>query len=131
MAGDEINIADNALMMIHDPHGMTAGGAADMRKTADLLDQVKGVIADTYVKRTGQPSGDVLAWMSDETWFGAADAVANGFADNVTAEQKIAACHGFDFSNFKRTPVQLTGEKRSAGHSMAAVKLVAMNTRLR
>jgi ATP-dependent Clp protease protease subunit len=130
MAGDEINVAANALMMIHDPYGMAAGNADEMRKTADLLDQIKGVIADTYVKRTGQKLADVANWMAEETWFGAAEAVANGFADQVTAEQKVAACHDFDFSNFKRPP-PFVGEARSAGHRMAAVKLVAMSTRLR
>lgn len=131
MAGDEINIAANAMMMIHDPSGIVRGGADEMRKTADILDQVKGVIADTYARRTGQALSAIEKWMADETWFTAEDALSNGFANNVTAEQKIAACHGFDFSNFKRAPASLVGEARSAGHRMASVKLVAMNNRLR
>jgi hypothetical protein len=31
----------------------------------------------------------------------------------MSAEQKIAACTGFDFSNFKRTPAQLAGATRA------------------
>ena len=73
MAGNEIRIAANAMMMIHDPVGMSMGGAGDMRKTADLLDQIKGVIVDTYAKRTGQPADALETWMSDETWMGAAE----------------------------------------------------------
>src|SRR5258707_608582 len=40
MAGDEIRMAANAMMMIHNAMGMTFGDAEDMRKTADLLDQL-------------------------------------------------------------------------------------------
>jgi hypothetical protein len=59
MAGDEIRMASNSMMMIHDPHGFSQGGAGDMRKTADLLDQIKNVISDTAL---GLPRhGRVLA----------------------------------------------------------------------
>lgn len=131
MAGDEIRIADNAMMMIHDPHGSAYGGAGDMRKTADLLDQIKDVIVATYAKRTGQPEAELAALMADETWLTAAEAVGKGFADVATADQKIAACHGFDFSQFKRAPAYLSGETRSAAHNVATVKLVTMSNRLK
>jgi len=131
MSGDEIRMAANAMMMIHDPMGVTVGSADDMRKTADLLDQVKGVIASTYANRTGKKEAEIAALMTEETWMTADDAQKQGFADLVTEEQRIAACTGFDFSNFRRTPSQLTGKARPAGHSMAQVKLVAMDTRSR
>jgi len=131
MAGDEIRMAENAMMMIHDPMGVAIGAAEDMRKTADLLDQVKGVISSTYAKRTGKKEADVMSMMTEETWMTAAEAQDMGFADTITAEQRIAACAGFDFSNFKRTPPRFSGAGRPAGHSMAQVKLVAMDTRSR
>lgn len=131
MAGDEIRMADNALMMVHNPSGVAVGDAEEMRKIADLLDQVKGVIASTYAKRTGMKEAEVMQMMTEETWMTAAEAQDKGFADVITAEQKVAACTGFDFSTFKRTPAQLTGKTRPAGHAIAQVKLVAMDTRSR
>jgi len=131
MAGDEIRMAANSMMMIHDPMGFAMGSAGDMRKTADLLDQVKGVIAGTYVNRTGKKEAEIAQMMTDETWMTADEAQQKGFADLVTEEQRIAACTGFDFSNFKRTPPRFTGTARAAGHSMSQVKLVAMDTRSR
>jgi ATP-dependent Clp protease protease subunit len=131
MSGDEIRMAANSMMMIHDPMGVTVGSADDMRKTAELLDQVKGVIAGTYAKRTGKKESEIADLMTEETWMTAAEAQDMGFADVVTEEQRIAACTGFDFSNFKRTPPVLTGNARPAGHSMSQVKLVAMDTRSR
>jgi len=134
MAGDEIRMAENAMMMIHDPHGVSVGGAEEMRKTADLLDQIKQTIANTYSKRTGKKEADVMAMMTAETWMTATQAQDMGFADAITGEQRIAACSKFDISNFKHPPKELLDAirgERSAGHSMANVKLVHMDTRSR
>jgi ATP-dependent Clp protease, protease subunit len=130
MAGADIRMAENALMMVHNPSGVAVGDAEAMRKTADLLDQVKGLIASTYAKRTGKKEADIIEMMATETWMTAAEAQDQGFADTITADQKVAACTGFDFSNFKRAPAQLTGNARSAGHSIATVKLVNMENRI-
>ncbi|MDH3772192.1 MAG: Clp protease ClpP, partial [Nitrospirota bacterium] len=54
MAGAEIYMAENALMMIHDPYTMAVGSAQDMRETADLLDKVKGSIVTTYLGRSSE-----------------------------------------------------------------------------
>jgi ATP-dependent Clp protease, protease subunit len=130
MAGDEIRMADNAMMMIHDPHGMSAGDADDMRKTADLLDQVKVSIIDTYAKRTRAKSADLAKWMADETWFGAADAIAAGFADKVTDAQQVAACYGFDLAQFKNVPQPILARAGGFPFSdMAAVKISRMGVR--
>lgn len=123
MAGDEIRMASNALMMIHDPMGYTQGGAEDMRQTADLLDQIKGIIVDTYARRTKNEASVLGKMMTAETWMTAADALNLGFADSTTAEQKIAACYGFDWTKYKHPPQSLAGGSRPA-RDMHAVKLV-------
>ncbi len=126
MAGDEIRMAGNAMMMIHDPYGMSMGGAAEMRKTADLLDQIKNVIVDTYAKRTGESAGTIATLMADETWMTATDALQLGFADSTTDDQRIAAC--FDLSMFKHPPQMQGGS--TPRRDMASVKLVHMNSRI-
>jgi len=129
MAGDEIRMAANAMCMIHNPMGFSMGGSDEMRKTADLLDQIKGTIVDTYAKRTGEQSAVISALMDDETWFTADEAVRHGFADVITEEQRIAASYSFDFSKFKHPPKMLTGGTTPA-RDMAAVKLQAMSKRI-
>jgi ATP-dependent protease ClpP protease subunit len=91
MAGDEIVIADNALMMIHDPWTMSVGNAADMRGTADLLDKIRDSIVTTYMTKTNLPIEEVTAMMGAETWFSAAESVANGFATSTTTKSKTTA----------------------------------------
>ncbi len=129
MAGDEIRMAANAMMMIHDPYGFSMGDSTDMRKTADLLDQIKGVIVDTYAKRTGQPAADLEAMMSEETWMTAAQALEHGFSDKTTEDQRIAAAYGFDFSVFKHPPKALAGDHRPA-RDIAEVKISQLGKRI-
>jgi ATP-dependent Clp protease protease subunit len=129
MAGDEIRMAANATMMVHDPYGMSAGSAQDMRKTADLLDQVKGQIVETYANRTGKVASTIEEMMASETWMTATEARQHGFSDVTTEEQRIAAAYNFDFSMFKRPPKKLTGGSTPA-RDMAAVKLAAQQQRI-
>lgn len=98
MAGRKILIAENAMMMIHDPHTVAMGGAADLRKTADVLDQIKETIINTYATRTGLKRDEIASMMTAETWFTAKEAIANKFADEQVAGVKAAAC--FDLKSF-------------------------------
>jgi len=91
MAGDEIRMAKNAMMMIHNPQGMAFGDSNEMDRVKALLDQIKGSLVDTYVDRTGQKAEQLANWMDEETWFTAEAAVERGFADAVTRETKVAA----------------------------------------
>lgn len=80
MAGDTIVMANNALMMIHDPWAMAMGSADEMRDTANLLDKIKGSIVSTYASRTGVDGDEVATMMANETWMNASEAIELGFA---------------------------------------------------
>ena len=41
MAGDEVVMPENAMLMLHDPSGLVCGTAADMRAMAEALDRMK------------------------------------------------------------------------------------------
>lgn len=88
MAGDTIIMPDNALMMIHDPSGLTWGTADDMRKTAEALDKIKETIVAAYKQKAGDnlSDDDIRQLMSDETWMTADEAIAWGFADEKGEE---------------------------------------------
>ena len=131
MAGDSINIAANGMLMIHDPHGVVMGNSVDMRKTADVLDQVKQSLVDTYVARTALKASDVAEMMKEETWMTADDAVRLGFADRTTEMQRIAA--HFDFSQFRNVPKRLTvrdNAPATPARDIAAVRLAANEQKL-
>jgi ATP-dependent Clp protease protease subunit len=98
LAGKKIVIAENAMMMIHDPSAYGFGRAEDLRKTADVLDQIKETIINTYVTRTSLPRDEIAKMMTDETWFTAKEAIAKKFADESVEGVKAAA--SFDLSEF-------------------------------
>jgi ATP-dependent protease ClpP protease subunit len=51
MSGDEIRMADNAYMMIHNAQGGVVGEAEDMRKYAEVLDKMNDNIAGMYDRK--------------------------------------------------------------------------------
>ena len=91
MAGDEISIAANGMMMIHEPMISTFGNAEELREAALSLDRISGALVCTYVARTGLDTEKISAMMAAETWMGAKEAVEFGFADKITEELAIAA----------------------------------------
>lgn len=105
MAGDHIAMAENAMLMIHDPWSVTMGTADDMRAQADLLDQVKENLVVTYERRTQRDGADIRRMMTDETWMDARMALDEGFIDQVTGDLAVAA--KFDPARYKNVPPEL------------------------
>lgn len=89
MAGSPVYMADNALLMIHNPWTVSMGESKDLRKEADLLDKLKVNLRNAYVRKTGINAEEIGAMMDAETWFDAVEAVALGFADAI--EEGVAA----------------------------------------
>lgn len=91
LAGDRVEMADAALMMIHDPSGMASGTSEDMRKMADALDQHAEVLVGVYAKKTGKSPESIRAAMKAETWFTTAEALAFGLVDKPIKQLAMAA----------------------------------------
>lgn len=91
LAGDRVEMADAALMMIHDPSGMASGTSEDMRKMADALDQHAEVLVGVYHKKTGRSAESIRAAMKAETWFTTAEALAFGLVDKPIKQLAMAA----------------------------------------
>jgi ATP-dependent protease ClpP protease subunit len=89
MAGEPVYMADNALLMIHNPWTVSMGESKDLRKEADLLDKLKVNLRNAYVRKTGINAEEIGAMMDAETWLDAVEAVALGFADAI--EEGVAA----------------------------------------
>jgi len=105
LAGDTVNIAQNAFFMIHNPHALVLGESKDMRKMADTLDKIAGAIVRTYADKSGKSEEEIQQIMNKETWFNADEAKEAGFADNVTETREVKA--RFDLSAFARVPKEL------------------------
>lgn len=106
LAADEVRMAENAFLMVHNPWSLVIGNAADLRKEADLLDKVAGSLAMAYRQRTGASEEQVAAWMDAETWFTADEASEAGFVDEVvySAKETDSPAALFDLSIFAHVP---------------------------
>ena len=99
LAGDEVIMSENSLLMLHTAWGGTMGEADDMRKYANILDKLSDESADIYVKKTGLSLEEVKDMMDEETWLNAEEALEYGFVDSISDAIKVAA--KVDVSKFK------------------------------
>lgn len=122
MAGDVIQIPENAYMMIHDP---VVGicryvNKEDCLKMVNIMETIKKGIVSTYQGRTGKTEEEISEIMSAETWYTGKEAVESGFCDQLmfTQEESETTTQehnvqnrlfsmGFDFKMYKNCPVEL------------------------
>jgi ATP-dependent protease ClpP protease subunit len=90
MAGEEVRMADNALLMIHNPWTVTIGNAEELRKDADLLDKVRGTILGAY-SRSQYSDEEIIDLMDADTWMTAQEALDAGFVDEIETGLRAAA----------------------------------------
>lgn len=96
MAGDEIVMPRNALMMIHNMWMGAVGNAEELRKAADDLDVINAAGRGAYLAKAGDklPEEKLIEMMDAETWLTAEDCITYGLADRLAdqdADMKNAA----------------------------------------
>ncbi|MEO0797516.1 MAG: head maturation protease, ClpP-related [Verrucomicrobiota bacterium] len=146
LSGDDIKIADNGYVMIHDPSSLAFGTKEDMLKEAEVLDKLAEGLANDYATKMGITPQEARNLMKAETWWLGQEAVDAGFADSVFTGTKAAA--NFDLNRFSAnapkgavdrftnsTPPQSSGQQiTKTKASMTPEEIQAMrdeNTRLK
>ncbi len=83
MAGDEIIMPRNTMMMIHNMAWGVFGNSKELRKGADDLDVINDTGREAYLMKAGEKlSREKLAEMMDaETWLSAEQCIELGLAD--------------------------------------------------
>lgn len=114
MAADEIVMAKNAYLMIHEPWSFVIGTADDFRKEANLLDKVGGTISEAYMERSGKEESEILNLMGAETWFTAKEALENKLIDRIHEDDKEGSAKAtlFDLTVFANVPETLMEKKQ-------------------
>lgn len=113
MAGDTIEIADNAFFMIHNTWTVVAGDRREMASAARTLERFDASFAKTYARRTGIEVDELHEMMDAETWLDAGDAVDLGFADStVDAVEDVKG--KYDLSAYVNAPSALMGSGNTA-----------------
>lgn len=78
---DDTVMSPGTQMMIHSPWIFAMGDAADLRKTADVLDTIESSLIEIYTSKAGEKDWKTL--LAEETWLNATDAVSFGLANRV------------------------------------------------
>ena len=111
MAGDEIAIAENGMMMIHNAWTIAAGNADEFIAQADILSKIDGMLAQTYASRKGTPGVRAIKqMMAAETWMTGKEAKDQGFATDILQPVDKTTQAKFDLSVFENTPESLAYE---------------------
>ena len=88
MAGDEVIMARNTMMMIHNMWMSAVGNASQLRKAADDLEVINAAGRQAYLQKSGDKLDETkLAEMMDaETWLTAQQCIDLGLADKLAEE---------------------------------------------
>jgi len=98
LAADEVEISEGGFIMIHKSWAMAAGNADYIREMASLLDQIDKTLVASYAKRTGLKPAVLMEMLVAETWLGAEEAVAKGFADRIAVPHEVDAKTAYKLS---------------------------------
>lgn len=110
MGGDSVQMAENAVLMLHAPWTYAAGNAVELRDLADQLDVWANAMATSYARKTGDQQA-MLALLTDgkDHYYTAAEAQAAGLIDAISDAMPIAAsaARGMPLSRFRSMPVAM------------------------
>lgn len=84
-------ISPVAMIMVHNVSMRGASGDYhDMRKNAEILQEMNHALAAAYVAKTGREEDEILKLMDRETWLTANQALEMGFVDKISdSEQPV------------------------------------------
>ena len=88
LGADEVKAYPTSQIMIHDPSVYGGGTAKDLRKQAELLDQIKDTLVNEYNARVSLSEKEIRKAMEDETWYKAEDALDIGLIDEIINKKK-------------------------------------------
>ncbi|PXB76199.1 Clp protease ClpP, partial [Pseudomonas aeruginosa] len=103
-----VEMADNALFMIHNPWTLAAGDSEDLRKVADMMDQAfEGIVASYQHRPLNVDDAELRRMIDDETWLTAPEAKDKGFVDEVLGAAEpvgVNARLGKVLNRYRNTP---------------------------
>lgn len=108
MMGDDINIYENSVIMIHKPINYCYGNAIDFQKCIDVLDTIENsTMIPLYMKKSKVDQEEIKELINEESWLGA-EQIDKVFNVNLIKEQKqVAACVSDIFKKYKNVPQNL------------------------
>lgn len=115
LGGKTVIMHPAAFLMCHLPWTVTMGDEHDHRAAADLLEKVGRSDAEAYSRFTGHPVARVRAWLAEELWLTAEEAVALNFADGIEEGGRAEPLGQHDYTKHANAPQALHRLARENG----------------
>ncbi len=114
MAADELTMGLGSMIMIHEASNIVWGTKTDMRKEADILDELEEGIIDIYMTKANVSREEIREKVDAETWFSAKKAVEIGFANKAEGAES-------DDDNITTNSVLDSEQKRKIMNEMKGI----------
>ena len=106
-ASDKTIAMAGSCMMIHKAWNLVAGNADEMRKSADILDDIDKEIISIYNKKTRMPSEELSKKLAEEWWMFPQTAKDNGFVDEIDTDNEAVYSNQTNLSAFNNVPNEI------------------------
>ena len=90
LGGKRLVMYQGTFLMIHNPSVRAWGGSEDLRKSADIMDKVRGEIVKIYQTKATLTDEEISSMMDAETWLTADECLEKGFCDEVILQTMVA-----------------------------------------
>lgn len=84
LAADKVSAYRDSLFLFHNAWGFTIGNEADHLATAATLKTFTSPIVNAVMKRTGKSEEDAVAFIAEDRWMTASEALEMGIIDEIT-----------------------------------------------
>jgi len=91
LQADEVQMAETARFMIHNPAIMLQGDASDLKAAAEQLESIKTDLVNLYKTKTKLSNKKISEMMDEETWLTPKEAKELGFIDSIITGAKAVA----------------------------------------
>lgn len=114
-AFDDVEIAANGYVMIHNPSMTVDGDDAAFAKASADLKKIRESMVEAYSARMGIPADQVEEMMAAETYYNASEAIAAGFAKSKTEARRSMAVASAKNVNMPKAVSQSLASAGDAG----------------
>lgn len=112
MAGDNREMGEGSLLMVHNSWSMFMGNAKEVREQLGTLDAIDSRMTSIFMKATGLDEAKVVELLKDETFMSSDEAVDLGFATGEIEAAKVAASIHNTYKQNKE-PVKMATDKET------------------
>ena len=111
-AGDDLNIYENSIAMVHKPMTISVGNADDLQKDIDTLNKIEdSVMLPLYKRKAKVDETELKSMIDNETWLSASEIVEKFDVNLINQAKQVVASIDDKFKSvYKHIPANL-GEK--------------------